>query len=73
MTLTTSVDSGVLERARDWPRPPADCRDMRKWKMTKRKGNREARKPKQVKQENPVAATSVAALTGKDTVMSRKR
>jgi len=41
--------------------------------MAKRKGNREARKPKQVKQEKPAAATSVAALGGKDAVMPRKR
>jgi hypothetical protein len=41
--------------------------------MAKRKGNREARKPKQVKREETAAATSVAALSGKDAIMPRKR
>ena len=41
--------------------------------MAKRNGNREVRKPKQAKQEKAVAATSVSALTGKDTVLARKK
>ena len=40
--------------------------------MAKRKGNREARKPKQNKQKT-VEATTISALTGKDANPSRRK